>query len=318
MRSGQGSAVAQGQGPQAKRNKKVASAASRSSLAAKRGREESRDEQSEDKLEDNEPWEEHLQRLLQNVPNGAKEYENLRMKMTKAVDRLLQDKMESKMLEVVKQDKDNENCARSLMAFNVDKWEREDEDRTIEERITEDIHRMCRYRVSVLDVVAFKQQEGRPMAAKITLGSPRQKRTVYSAVAEHIQNRTKYGNSILSISLRDCFPREKTLEAKKLADKGMALKRQGKISAFRVVSQGPSCIPVLQTRTTRGPWAVHQLQNEEQDMRTVSTKDAEKDKRVTVQSAHGESFLAAAEKEMEELFVATSRPNSPKKSKGKK
>jgi len=61
------------------------------------------------------------------------------------------------------------------------------------------------------------------------------------------------------VSLRDCFPRDQMLEAKKLADMGMTLKRQGKISAARVISQGPACIPVLQTRTTGGPWAVHQL-----------------------------------------------------------
>jgi len=90
--------------------------------------------------------------------------------MRKAVDRLLQNKMESKMLEVVKKDKKNDNCARSLMAFNVDKWEREDEDRPLDERITEDIHRMCKYRVTVLEVIPFKQQDGSPMAAKITLG----------------------------------------------------------------------------------------------------------------------------------------------------
>jgi len=160
------------------------------------------------------------------------------------------------MLEVVKQDKGNDNCARSLMAFNVNNWKGEVEDRPLDERITEDIHRMCKYRVTVLDFVAFKQQDGHPMTAKITLGSPRQKRKVYRAVADHIKNRTKYGRSVLAVSLKDCFPQEKTLEAKKLADKGMALKRQGKTSAFRVVSQGPSCIPVLQTRTARGPWGV--------------------------------------------------------------
>jgi len=61
-----------------------------------------------------------------------------------------------------------------------------------------------------------------------------------------------------------------------LEDKVIALKRQGKILAYIVVSHMPSCIPV-QNRT-RGPWAVHQLQNEVKDMRIVCTKDTEKDK----------------------------------------
>jgi len=38
---------------------------------------------------------------------------------------------------------------------------------TLDERINKDIHRMCKYRVALLNFVAFKQQT-------ITLGSPMQ------------------------------------------------------------------------------------------------------------------------------------------------
>jgi len=225
---GQGSGT-QARRPPDNRKKKRASVVSRTALSAKRGRKESSDEQSEDEQdhEDKETWQEHLQRLLKHVPNGAREYDNLRMKMNKAVERLLQDKMERKMMEAVKRDKEYDNCARSLMAFNVDKWRSNYEDDPLDERITEDIHRMCKYSVTVLEVVPLTQQDGRPMAAKITLGSPRQKMTLFRAVAEHIKSKTKYGDRVQTVSFRDCFPHEKTLEAKKLADKGMDLKRRG-------------------------------------------------------------------------------------------
>jgi len=228
-------------------------------------RQGSEDKRTEDQEE---PWEEHLQRLLHQIPNGAREYEHIISKVNKAMESLLQDsKLEKKILEVVKEEKEMELCSRSLMAFNVDKWKGEDkdEDVSLEEKITEDLHRMTKHRVTVTEVVTFKQQEGRPMTARITLGSSRQKRTLFRAIADNTRKKTKYGSGVQAISLRDCFTRNNVPEAKKLAAKGMAIKRQGKISAFRVISQGPACIPVLQTRTEKGHWVVHQIHNDLED-----------------------------------------------------
>jgi hypothetical protein len=50
------------------------------------------------------------------------------------------------------------------------------------------------------------------------------------------------------ISCRDAFPKDKVSDAKALVDKGMGLKRNGKIAAFTVVARGPGCIPVLKVR----------------------------------------------------------------------
>jgi len=57
----------------------------------------------------------------------------------KAADRLLQGGLERRVSEVAMRDKEAEVCARSLMAFKVDKEEEEEEDVTLEERITEDL-----------------------------------------------------------------------------------------------------------------------------------------------------------------------------------
>ncbi len=53
---------------------------------------------------------------------------------------------------------------------------------------------------------------------------------------------------MVGISCRDAFPKDKVTEAKALVEKGMGLKRNGKIAAFRVVARGPGCIPVLEAR----------------------------------------------------------------------
>jgi len=223
---------------------------------------EGRADRSEDKRTEDqeEPWEDHQQRLLHKIPNGAREYEHIMSKVNKAMERLLQDsKLDKKILEVVKEEKEIELCSRSLMAFNVDKWKGEDkdEDVSLEEKITEDLHRMIKHRVTVTEVVTFKQQEGRPMTARITLGLSRQKRTLFRAIVDNTRKKMNYGSGVQAISIHDCFTRANVPEAKKLAAKGMAIKRLGKISAFRVISQGPACIPVLQTRTARGQWTVH-------------------------------------------------------------
>jgi len=59
----------------------------------------SEDRRTEDQEE---PWEEHLQRLLHQIPDGAREYEHIMSKVNKAMESLLQDsKLEKKILEVV-------------------------------------------------------------------------------------------------------------------------------------------------------------------------------------------------------------------------
>jgi len=265
---------------------------------AKRGRVAS----YEDEDDDNESWEEHLQRLLRAVPDGAKEFERLRSKVSKAVDRLLQGGLGGRVLEAARKDKEAEVCSRSLMAFNVDRWRGEDEkDVTLEEKITEDIHKMSNYRVTVLEVIAYKPQDGRPMAARITLGSSRQKRTLYRAVADNMKKRTRIGHRVRPVSFRDCFTADKTLEAKKLAAKGMAIKRQGGISAFRVISQGPACIPVLQTRTSQGQWSVY-LPQQDEDNRVSGQEDGTGEAR-TSDETPGEVervVLAAAREKLED------------------
>jgi len=207
----------------------------------------------------------------------------------------LQSVIERQVREVARKEKEDEVCSRSLMAFNVNMWQGENkEDVSLEEKVTEDIYKMSNHRVTVLEVVAFKPQDGRPMAARITLGSAQQKRTLFRAIADNIKKRTRYGHQVRPISFRDCFSADKTLEAKKLAAKGMAIKRQGRIQAFRVVSQGPACIP--QTRTNRGQkWSVHIEEEDNRASREDDTEDGMGERR----TAANRVVLAAARDNVE-------------------
>jgi len=296
IRSGQ-APIAQAQAPLVGRRRGSGpQAATGVGHTAKRGRVASYEDEDED--DDNESWEEHLQRLLRAVPDGAKEFERLRSKVSKAVDRLLQGGLGGRVLEAARKDKEAEVCSRSLMAFNVDRWRGEDEkDVTLEEKITEDIHKMSNYRVTVLEVTAYKPQDGRPMAARITLGSSRQKRTLYRAVADNMKKRTRIGHCVRPVSFRDCFTADKTLEAKKLAAMGLAIKRKGVISAFRVISQGPACIPVLQTRTSKGQWSVY-LPQQDEDNRVSGQEDGTGEARTSDETpVEAERVVLAAARE---------------------
>ncbi len=56
------------------------------------------------------------------------------------------------------------------------------------------------------------------------------------------------GEKMKAISCRDAFPKKYINEAKRPVQKGNVLKRNSQANSFRVVTQGPGCIPVLQVR----------------------------------------------------------------------
>jgi len=232
MRQYMGKGLCPWQSPKSRKKQgKSAPTAAGAIPTAKQGRAD-RSEDEERTQDQDEPWEEHLQRLLHKIPNGAREYEQIMSKVNKAMEKLLQDsKLEKKILEVVKKDKEVDVCSRSLMAFNVDKWKGEDEDVPLEEKITEDLHRMCKQRVTVTEVIAFKQQEGRPMAARITLGSSRQKRTLFRAIADNIKKKTRYGSCVQAVSLRTRLWRPRSWQLKVWPSRGRGKSQPSESSA---------------------------------------------------------------------------------------
>jgi len=226
--------------------------------------------------------------------DGAKEFKRICSKVIRSVDWLLQGKL-GRDMEVARRDKEVEVCARSLMAFIVDKWRGEDEeDVTLEERISKDLQKMSKNRVTVLDVTTYKPQGRRPMSDRITLGSSRQKTALFRAIVDNIEKRMRNGHRVQPVSFRDCFNAHNTIKAKNLVEKGMAIKRQGNISTFRVICQGLACVPVLETRTNKGQWEVY-LQQEDKDNRSQEDKDnrVEEDEDNNRVMEDGESRTAA-------------------------
>ncbi len=87
-----------------------------------------------------------------------------------------------------------------------------------------------------------------PSLVMVTLGLSKHKAYFYRVVATQVKNRTEDGRSMQEISCRDAFPREKVQLARELAQRGMNLKKEGQVRAFRVRSSGSGCIPVLDVR----------------------------------------------------------------------
>jgi hypothetical protein len=148
-------------------------------------------------------------------------------------------------------------CRRSLLIHNVDKWvetDKETEGYGLADRATAAVHKLTCGMVTVQEAFPLGQWKmGQPpTSVYMTFGSARQKTCFFRVLANKMRataNRANGGPTPLGgISCRDAFPKDKVTEAKALVEKGMGLKRNGKIAAFRVVARGPGCIPVLEVR----------------------------------------------------------------------
>jgi hypothetical protein len=100
---------------------------------------------------------------------------------------------------------------------------------SLAERVTSAIHRIAGGMVMVMECFAIGAwQVGRtPTSVYLTFGSQQQK-TAFSRI---MANRIRYGDEraglMRVVAYRDALPKEYVSEAKELANKGMALKRDG-------------------------------------------------------------------------------------------
>ncbi len=137
------------------------------------------------------------------------------------------------------------------MIHNADKLVVEEYDNligyTIAEKVTEALHTMCRCMITIIAAFPMgRYVEGKPVTSIcIVLGSSRQKAVVYKTIIAHIRKQTNIGKAINRVSLRDVFPKEKVQEAQELARKGLSMKKNGEIEAFKVAAMGTGVIPVL-------------------------------------------------------------------------
>ncbi len=169
-----------------------------------------------------------------------------------------------------------DRCSRSILIHNADKLVVEEYDSLIgyslAEKVTEALHTMCRCMITIVEAFPMGRYiEGKPVTSIcIVLGSSRQKAVVYKTIIAHIRKQTAIGKAISRVSLRDVFPKEKVQEAQELARKGLSLKRQGEIEAFKVAAMGTGVIPVLYVKYKYengniSYWEVYQERGEQRE-----------------------------------------------------
>jgi hypothetical protein len=159
--------------------------------------------------------------------------------------------------EVFHRESELKKCRRSLLIHNVDKWvenDKETEGYSLADRATAAVHKMTGGMVTVQEAFPLGQWKmgQAPTSVYMTFGSARQKTCFFRVLANKMRVAAAQANGgptpLGGISCRDAFPKDKVNDAKALVDKGMGLKRSGKIVAFRVVARGPGCLPVLEAR----------------------------------------------------------------------
>jgi hypothetical protein len=156
-----------------------------------------------------------------------------------------------------------DRCRKSIIMHNADRWVGDiNNGYGLAENITAQIHRCMAHTVLVLDAFTIGQwvENRPPTSVFVTFGSVAQKATFFRVLARTIQERKTGWEQLRGISCRDAFPKEYVMESKRLAQKGFALRQNGKAAAFRVVARGPACIPVLEVRNGgnggRGRWEI--------------------------------------------------------------
>jgi hypothetical protein len=168
-----------------------------------------------------------------------------------------------------------EKCRRSLVIQDPESWleaEKATAGFNLADRVTAAINKATNGMVAVTEAFVMRASRaegpsgasragGPPPAVHVTFASGGQKGCWYQVLAAMHRMGGKEAEKARKIYCRDSFPKDKLAAAKELAAKGLALKKKGAITSYRVKAQGPGCIPVLETRARshRGPggWAVH-------------------------------------------------------------
>jgi hypothetical protein len=166
-------------------------------------------------------------------------------------------------LQEIKQELDKEaamdKCQRSMMIHNVDKWlagDKDTEGHGVANRVVAAINRVTGGGVAITDAYHIgRKDKSKPTSVHVTFASTRQKYHWYRVMATQSRLATREGQRMRGVSFRDSFPKEKVSEARRLAQRGAAIKRDGQIGSFRVKASGPGCNPVLEVRMEahRGP-----------------------------------------------------------------
>jgi hypothetical protein len=156
-------------------------------------------------------------------------------------------------------EKEERKCRKSILIHKADKWVEHDvatQEYHLAERVTAAVNRVTQGMAHVTDAFTLGRwnEANPPTSVLVTFGSIAQKATFYKIVAKNVKNGNFEGEKMKAISCRDAFPKKHINEAKRLVQKGHVLKRNGQANSFRVIAQGPGCIPVLQVRDGQQRW----------------------------------------------------------------
>jgi hypothetical protein len=154
--------------------------------------------------------------------------------------------------QIYKDNQEAQKCRKSILIHNADKWVQGIlPDYSLGERVTALIHGVTNGMVSVADAFAIgkgREGKGPPTSALVTFGSITQKGTFFRVIATEVRRGSTCGEKFKLISCRDAFPKGKINDAKRLVQKGIALRKNGQVAYFRVVASGEGCIPVLEVK----------------------------------------------------------------------
>lgn len=152
-----------------------------------------------------------------------------------------------------------EKTKRSIMAYNIDKWDLElnnnwsDIDMQIQAEIVQNV---SEYRCNVEEVRIFRNARNMPTSAMIIFSSYGNKINFFRCLAYHNRNKTMVAEKYRNVSFRDSFPPEHNEDYREMVRAGMEAKKKNKITSFRVVARGPRCCPVLEGRNNKGGWHI--------------------------------------------------------------
>jgi len=189
-------------------------------------------------------------------------------------------KMKVATMDSIVKERELDRCSRSIIIHNADKMvaignetfqgrgESNLFNYTLADRVTETLHTQCNSMIAVQEAYSLGWKNGKPSTSVcVVLGSKHQKGVVYRTIAGHMRGRTAFGQMLKTVSVRDAFPKEKIPDARRLVQRGMALKREGRVATFKVVARGTGVIPVLEVRH-KGPngqigrWEIFQMRGE--------------------------------------------------------
>jgi len=178
---------------------------------------------------------------------------------------------------------EKEKCSRSLIIHNADKFVTDKDkiytygiDWGLAPSVAGAVYRMSNGMVTANEAFTIgKWKNGRPpTSVVVVLESTRMKGVFFRLLAARIRTGDDNQGYLKQVSVRDMFPASMLQESRREVRRGMALKRNGYIGTFKVVSRGTGCIPVLEIKKRvgmngqQGPWEVFQdnmLSNEQKE-----------------------------------------------------